>query len=592
MVDLRVRIIQGAILLIILSVPLVFQPDFYQVLKLRTFDAFVEVPEPSGLFTILNITEEDVDREGGYPLPRERLAEIQTELVQRGAIGVGWAIGFPHPDRLGGDEAFSASMVQAPTVLPLFENPNDRYPQTVGTVILGDDVGGYMASGVIENIPELRQFSNQGIATAPVEADNLVRRMPLLYRTPDGWLAAFGTQILKVLAQSDTYVIKTNQNGIEEVRVRGIPPIPVDSQGRKWVSWIVPHETSLAEMDVEGTFVIIGVTAEGVMPQLATPVGLLEPHYIQAALAESILREDSPFIPDWAIAAEVGIYAISVALIWLLLNGLGVTGGVVSGVALMACTGISGIWLIRHGILLDVSWSVISQFILSSVAFYFNFRQQYRLRQQIKKQFGHYLDPRQVKRLQENPELLKLGGEKSRATWLFTDVRGFTSMSESMPPERVTRIMNLALTAQQSAVQKHGGMVDKFIGDAMMGAFGIPLPMEKHEDAAIRCALEIRINMTILNQKLESEGLPPIAIGIGISTGEAVVGNMGSENRFDYTAIGDAVNTGARLESATKDQKVDLLISEETAKASEFPLKYINEINVKGKAKSLKVYGI
>ena len=583
----------GAIILAVLSLPIIFGADFYQVIKLRTFDALVVTPEPSGLFTILNITEQDVDNEGGYPLPRQRLAEIQRELLERGAIGVGWGIGFPHADRQGGDQAFAEILGVAPSVLPLFENPNGEYPATEGTVILGTgEAGGYMASGVIENIPVLAGAAAQGIATAPVEVDNLVRRIPLLYRTPDGWLAAFGTQVLKVIAQADTYMIRTNDNGIEEIAVQGLPPVPVDSQGRKWISWIVPRETSLSEMEVQDTFVIVGVTAEGVMPQLATPVGLLEPHYVQASLAESMLRPDSPYIPDWAIAAEVAIYALTVALIWALTSLLGITWGITLAGLVVALTAVSGAYLIQRGILIDVSWSLISQVLAAGVAFYLNFRTQFKLRQQIKEQFEHYLDPRQVKKLQDNPDLLVLGGEKRYATWIFTDVRGFTSMSEQLPAEKVTYIMNRALTVQQACVQKHGGMVDKYIGDALMGAFSIPIEMEHHEEAAVACAREMIEDMKVLNEELKAEGCPSITIGIGLSSGWAIVGNMGSEQRFDFTAIGDAVNCGSRLESSTKSLDLDCLISEATAKACRFDLRYIKDIQVKGKSESLKVYGL
>jgi adenylate cyclase len=580
------------IILSLLSIPLIFQWDMYQVLKLRTFDAFVSQGQPSGYFAILNITEEDVDREGGYPLPRYRLAEIQHDLLEHGAIGVGWVIGFPHPGRLGGDEAFAYSMSFSKTVLPLFEHDNGEYPDTVGTVILGDGDGGFEAVGTLQNIPILREsaWTEQGIATAPVDVDNLVRRIPLLYKTPDGWLAAFGTQVLKVLADADTYVIKTNQNGIEEVRVKGIPPAKVDSLGRKWISWIVPRETSLEEMDVEGRFVFIGVTAKGVMPQLATPIGLLEPHYIQAALAESILQSDSPYIPDYSLAAESFIFVTTVALVWFLVSGLGVTWGVLLASLLFSATAYAGTQLIANGLLIDVVWTLISQILASTVAFYLNYRTQYRLKQQIKKQFEHYLDPRQVKRLQNDPNLLRLGGEKRYATFLFTDVRGFTSLSESLPPEQVTYIMNKALTAQQKAVQQYEGTVDKYIGDAMMAFWNAPFDQEDHEYRAVSCALQIINNMEGLNRELVAEGLPEIAIGIGVNTGDAVIGNMGSEQRFDYTAIGDAVNTGARLESATKQEGVDLLVGETTANRCKYDLHLVSEIKVKGKEQALQVY--
>ena len=587
------RKLQGLLLIALFATPLIYQPTFYQVLKLRTFDRFIETPDRSGYFAILNITEEDVNREGGYPLSRVRLGEIQVELLRKGATGVGWVIGFPHPDRVEhGDKFFAETLGYGPSVLAMFEHDNGQYPDTVGTVIKGEEVGGYTAKGTIQNIDILKDsyWTEQGIASAPVEADNLVRRIPLLYRTPDGWLASFGTQVLKIMAEAKTYIIKTNQNGVEEVVVQGLPPVKVDSLGRKWVSWIVPRETTLQEMDVDGKFVFVGVTAKGVMPQVATPIGLLEPHYIQAALAESMLVENSPYIPDYALAVEFVMYAVTVSLVWLLISGLGITWGVLLASVVFSATAYAGVQFIANGLLIDVIWALITQILASTVAFYLNYRTQYRLRQQIKRQFEHYLDPRQVKQLQKNPEQLKLGGETRYATFLFTDVRGFTSMSESLPPEQVTYIMNKALTAQQAAVQKYGGMVDKYIGDAMMAIFNAPLDQADHEEQAIDCGLQIIENMEALNQEMKQEGLPEIAIGIGINSGNAVIGNMGSESRFDYTAIGDAVNTAARLESATKEQKVDLLIGESTSKASVKVLNLVNEIYVKGKEKGLRVY--
>jgi adenylate cyclase len=244
------------------------------------------------------------------------------------------------------------------------------------------------------------------------------------------------------------------------------------------------------------------------------------------------------------------------------------------------------------GLLIDVTWTLISQILVGATAFYLRFREQFKLRLQIKKQFEHYLDPRQIQRLQDNPELLKLGGEKKTATFLFTDVRGFTAMSESLPPEKVTYIMNKALTAQQTAVQKHDGMVDKYIGDAMMAIFNAPLDLPEHQHKAIDCAKDIVKNMAELNKELQAEGLPEIAIGIGINTGKAVIGNMGSATRFDYTAIGDAVNTAARLESATKELKVNILIGKDTANSCQYDLRYLDDIQVKGKAFPIKVYGI
>ena len=574
------------IILIILALPLLYQSTPTEILKLKVFDYLVPEQQPSGYFTILNITEEDIANEGGWPLPRKRLGEIHTEIIAKGAIGVGYVIGFPQPDRLGGDKYFAESLKYGTSILAMFENPNGVYPPTTGTVILGDDVGGMTTNGVIQNTKILTTYAQEGIATAPTDVDNLVRRIPLLLKTPDGYVPAFGTEVLKALVDAKTYVIKTNDLGIEEIRVKGLPPVATDSLGRKWISWVDTPQTNLQEMDVAGKFVFVGVTAPGIMPQIATPTGLLEPHKIQAALSESILIENSPRIPDWHLLAEILILGIFVSLTWLVINYLSIAKGISLAVILLFTTGFSGVFSVQKGILLNFSWTFISQILVSTIALYLSYKKQYKLRQQIKKQFEHYLDPRQVKQLQNNPDLLKLGGEKKEATFLFTDVRGFTNLSEKLEPEQVTEIMNKVLTAQVRCIQAHGGMVDKFIGDAAMAIFSAPLDLDNHEDRAIACAQDIKTSIQQLQQELSE----PIAIGIGVNTGTAVIGNMGSDTRFDYSAIGDCVNTAARLESATKEVGVDILIGESTANKSKIELKLLKPIKVKGKEKPLIIY--
>jgi len=442
-----------------------------------------------------------------------------------------------------------------------------------------------LSKGVVQNTYNLRtNYIQEGISAAPTDIDNLVRRIPLLLKTPDGYVSSFGIEVLKSLVDAKTYIITTNNLGIQEISVRGLPPIKTDSLGRKWISWVDTPQTNLKEMDVAGKFVFLGITAPGIMPQIATPAGLLEPHKIQAALSESILIENSPRIPEWSLAAEILIFGIFVSLTWLAINYLNIVNGLGIVVILLFTTSLSGAFSIQKGVLIDFSWTFISQIITSTIAFYFNYQKQYKLRQQIKKQFEHYLDPRQVKKLQDNPELLKLGGEKRYCTFLFTDVRGFTFLSERLEPEEVTEIMNKTLTIQANAVQEFGGMVDKYIGDAMMAIFSAPIDLDEHENKAIQAGKKIQQDMAKANLGIE--------IGIGINTGKAIVGNMGSDTRFDYTAIGDPVNTAARLESATKEVGVDILIGKETAKNCSFELKLLKPITVKGKEKPLCIYTI
>ena len=569
-------------LIALLGLPLVLQLTPLEILKLKVFDSWIKDQGPSGYFTILNITEEDVRDEGGWPFPRERLAEIHMQLLERGAMGVGYVIAFSEPDRFGGDEVFANSLSMHPSILAMFETDNQQYPPTTGTVILGDDIGGVMLQGATQNVEILRNSAYQGISSAPIDVDGLTRRLPLLMRTPDGWVPAFGTQVLKVLAGADTYVINTNDNGIQEIRVKGLPPVKTDSLGRKWISFVNTPSTTLQEMDVADKFVIVGVTANGVMPQLSTPAGLLEPHKIQAALAESILIQDSPYIPDYSLAVELAALILGVVMMWAFISFLGITLGISLAVSTMALTLFGGYSIVQQGVLIDVTWTFMAEFITATITFYLRFREQYKLRQLIKKQFEHYLDPRQVKALQSNPSLLKLGGERRNCTFLFTDVRGFTAMSETMEPEEVTKIMNQALTIQSDTVKKYDGMVDKYIGDAMMAIFNAPLDLENHEEAAVLCAKEIQ-------EQFKSSKIS-VEIGIGVNTGPAVVGNMGSETRFDYTAIGDTVNLAARLESSTKEVGKDIVIGESTAKACSFPLAVLPSITVKGKQDRINIF--
>ena len=569
-------------LIALLGLPLVLQLTPLEILKLKVFDSWIKDQGPSGYFTVLNITEEDVRDEGGWPFPRERLAEIHMQLLERGAMGVGYVIAFSEPDRFGGDEVFANSLSMHPSILAMFETDNQQYPPTTGTVILGDDIGGVMLQGATQNVKILRNSAYQGISSAPIDVDGLTRRLPLLMRTPDGWVPAFGTQVLKVLAGADTYVINTNDNGIQEIRVKGLPPVKTDSLGRKWISFVNTPSTTLQEMDVADKFVIVGVTANGVMPQLSTPAGLLEPHKIQAALAESILIQDSPYIPDYSLAVELATLIVGVVMMWAFISFLGITLGISLAVSTMALTLFGGYSIVQQGVLIDVTWTFMAEFITATITFYLRFREQYKLRQLIKKQFEHYLDPRQVKALQSNPSLLKLGGERRNCTFLFTDVRGFTAMSETMEPEEVTKIMNQALTIQSDTVKKYDGMVDKYIGDAMMAIFNAPLDLENHEEAAVLCAKEIQ------NQFKSSK--ISVEIGIGVNTGPAVVGNMGSETRFDYTAIGDTVNLAARLESSTKEVGKDIVIGESTEKACSFPLAVLPSITVKGKQDRINIF--
>ena len=578
----------GAVTAVLLTIPLILEWSALEVLRLKTFDVLVPEQTPSGHFVILDITEEDIEREGGWPFPRSRLAKIQEDLMSRGALGVGWVILFPQADRFGGDALFAVHLSQGTNVLAVPEYENRLYPSTDGVVLLGDNpVDTITLAGHLPNVDPLEQAALQGVVSVRTDVDNLVRRMPLIMKTPDGWVASFATQVLKALTGEGTYQIRTYESGIQAVRIPALGPIATDTYGRKWVSWIDTPRTTLQDPEVENKFVFVGVTAAGVMPQVATPHGLLNPHHIQAALAESLLLPNSPQIPADRLTYELFTLLLVCTLGLALGRWCNYTYMALGAGGLLVGTGaLEWYFVVEKSLLIDTTYSAIGLFVMVGEQFWMNFLEQSLLRQQIKKQFEHYLDPKQVKRLQDDPSLLNLGGETRTCTFLFTDLRGFTSMSEKLTPQEVTEIMNATLSVQVTAVQKYGGMVDKFIGDACMAIFNAPLDLEDHETKAVQCAVEIQEGIKELNKTLPVD----VAIGVGLNTGPAVIGNMGSNTRFDFSAIGNAVNEAARYESATKEVGVDILIGESTAKASKVKVDYVKDIMVKGKSKSLSVY--
>jgi adenylate cyclase len=201
-----------------------------------------------------------------------------------------------------------------------------------------------------------------------------------------------------------------------------------------------------------------------------------------------------------------------------------------------------------------------------------------------------------VKKLQKDPSLLKLGGETKNMTFLFCDIRGFTPISEKYKgnPAGLTKLINRFLTRMTDVIISNGGTIDKFMGDCIMAFWNAPIENKKHRELAVKSSLEMTVALAELNMHLQAEGLPQINIGIGINTGDALVGNMGSEQRFDYSVIGDAVNLASRLESSSKTLGKTIVIGEDTRHTIEtvYPFEYIDSITVKGKTENIKVYTI
>jgi len=342
---------------------------------------------------------------------------------------------------------------------------------------------------------------------------------------------------------------------------------------------------------IDAPFVIFGVTAEGVVNPTPTPAGLKYPHEIQANILHNLINGSAPSTPTWAGGAEllgallaISIIALTTSFIWLSLPALGI---LIAGL-------IYGAWYaFQSSYLIDVSGIILISFLFWSIESFRNFITQYLLRLQIKQQFGTYVSPDLVKKLQEDPTLLRLGGETKRLTFLFSDIRGFTPISEKYQkdPQGLTKLINRFLDNQTEIILKHGGTIDKYMGDCIMAFWNAPLDVEDQERKATECVLEMREALGELNEKLKEENLDQINTGAGINSGLCVVGNFGSSSRFDYSVLGDAVNLAARLESSCKNYDVDLVISEYSL-VDGYDYEFLDEVTVKGKSEPVKIYTI
>ena len=448
--------------------------------------------------------------------------------------------------------------------------------------LLGDNVDGV---GVVNTTPEI---------------DGVVRRLPLLMRVSGEVYPSVALEVIRVAVGDPSYQVKAGPGGVIALRVPKFKTIKTDQYARIWLRWNKEFETISITDDfksVAGKTVIIGNTAEGISTVIATPNGEQYSHTAMAVSLQTVINGENIVRLDTATFLEY-LAAGVLALIIILLAGFApywLIGAflltVWSGTAYGAY-----FYFVKHLQLWDASWIILVTTVTGFHAVFNRFVKEFGLRQQIKKQFEHYLDPGMVKKLQKDPSLLKLGGETRNMTFLFCDIRGFTPISEKYKgnPGGLTKLINRFLTRMTDVIIANGGTIDKFMGDCIMAFWNAPIENVKHREMAVKSAKEMTLALTELNKDLKVEGLPQINIGIGINTGDALVGNMGSEQRFDYSVIGDAVNLASRLESSSKTLGKTIVIGEDTRRSIEtlYPFDYIDSITVKGKTEEIKVYTI
>ena len=578
---------------------LAWNPYPLKVLELKTFDWLIMNTEPVQNENILlvDLDEELIEAYGGYPLPRTFFSSAIKKV--EGVPGI--TVLMPDPDLRNpdNDTELAMTMIYKPTVLAsAVTNQSDKISAFVGTAQLGEDPLPwlYQYPGILRTESMLATSAKGlGIVTATPEIDGVTRRMPLVVNVQSRLYPNFALELLRLGVGDPSYQIKTEEQGIVWVRIPNYPNINTDQNGRVFLNWNTKfYRQTAAEFmkePIPAPFVIFGVTAEGISKPVPTPSGPKYPHELQANALHNFIEGTAPSIPQWAPSAELAVGALVLII-------LALTSGIIwlsAPILLLTVGGLSyGTWYAyESSYLLDVSGIVVISILFWSIVTFRNFITQYLLRLQIKQQFGTYVSPALVEKLQNNPKLLELGGVTKQLTFLFSDIRGFTPISEKYQknPQGLTTLINRFLDNQTEIILKHGGTIDKYMGDCIMAFWGAPLPDENHIQNATNAAIEMRIALGELNERLREEGLDQINTGAGINTGDCVVGNFGSSTRFDYSVLGDSVNLAARLESSCKEYDADLIISEYSL-IEGYDYEFLDEVTVKGKSEPVKIYTI
>jgi len=419
--------------------------------------------------------------------------------------------------------------------------------------------------------------------------------VPMLAMSQGEYYPSFSLEILRAAAGQESYQAKINQTGVEAVRIPTFPVIKTDEYSRVFVNWNYRFsDFSITDIpqDLTGKIVLLGVTAAGVTNPVATPVGSQFPHYVQANVLHTLLQGDSVAIPLWTPVLDYASL-ILLTLCIILLSRLRFSFIYIA--ALVAAYTYLPKYLFEHNkILFDVSFNIFAILILYIHIYTVKFISELMQKLQIKKQFGTYLSPALVEKLQKNPELLTLGGETRELSIMFTDVRGFTAISEHYGAnvQGLTQIMNKYMTVMTDKILKNAGTLDKYIGDAQMAFWNAPLDDKEHRRNALKTALQMLGDLDQFNYDIAAMGVPAFGMGLGINTGDVVVGNMGSSQRFDYTCLGDSVNLASRLEGQSKDYGVRIVLGHNTVQGidDEFFILELDTIAVKGKKEGVRIY--
>jgi adenylate cyclase len=624
-------------------------PAPIEELRVRTFDTF-QLIEPrvktARPVTIVDIDEKSLAKLGQWPWPRTRLADMVINLARLGAAAIAFDIVFAEPDRLNPDamaasmryldEVTRAKLRELPSNDQIFADAirrarvvlgetgvaevNPQFDKTLpvtGIAMLGGDPQHLLFNfaGLLRNVRALEEAAaGRGLFTIKTERDGIVRRVPMMLQAQGIMMPSLSFEILRVVSGTPTIIIKSDQAGIKSVGVRGFE-LPTDRNAQLWVHFARQDPSiyvSAADVldgnvpfdKLDHKLVLIGTSAVGLNDIKTTPVSSAMPgveihaQVLEAALTKSLLSR-----PPFGIVLELAVALILGVLVITFAPAFGPVALVSVG-AMLATVLVGTSWYFynQQRLLIDFTYPLLSTTAIYLTLIFASFVREQAQRRQIRSAFGQYLSPALVEQLAQSPEKLVLGGEEREMTIMFSDVRGFTTISESYKndPQGLTSLMNRFLTPLTNAILARKGTIDKYMGDAIMAFWNAPLDDSEHQLNACEAAVDMLERIDVLNKQRELEAkqlgqsFMALNVGVGLNTGVCVVGNMGSDLRFDYSVLGDSVNLASRLEGQSKEYGFPIIVGSKTALAvkDRFAILELDFIMVKGKKEPEVIYAI
>jgi adenylate cyclase len=624
-------------------------PAPVEEIRVRVFDFFQRIDprhKTARPVTIVDIDDKSLEKLGQWPWPRTQIADLITELTRLGAVVIAFDAVFSEPDRLNpavaadtfrnldeetrarlralpsNDEVFADAIRRSRVVLGESGLPEeitalDKTLPVTGLAMLGEEPQRFMFDfpGLLRNVPVLEHAAaGRGLFTIKPERDGIIRRVPMIMQAQGQTMPSLTFEMLRVATGSGTILIKAEKAGITSLGIKGFQ-IPTDHNGQLWIHY-APNDASLyvpainvleknvAPDMIASKLVLIGTSAVGLNDIKTTPVSRAMPGVeIHAQVLESALTGAFISQPIYGIVIEF----TTALLFGLLVIAFAPLFGPVTLVALGAAfaTGLIGTsvyFYSQHRLLIDFTYPLMSTTAIYLTLIFSSFVREQQQRKQIRSAFAQYMSPALVEQLAQSPEKLVLGGEDRELTIMFSDVRGFTAISETYKndPQGLTALMNRFLTPLTNAILARKGYIDKYMGDAIMAFWNAPLDDKNHQLNACEAAVDMLDRIDELNDMREREAQDgghafiPINVGVGLNTGTCTVGNMGSDIKFNYSVLGDSVNLASRLEGQTKEYGFPIIVGSTTALAvkEKFAILELDFIMVKGKKEPEVIYAI